>query len=66
MEVGKSQRTAVHAAAFEHHAIMRALRDESPIDFAYHMNRHLDAGLVFLSDAAPTGCKPATGGLHSA
>lgn len=52
MEVGKSQRSAVRAAASEHDAIIRALRDRSAIDFAYHMNRHLDAGLVFLPDSA--------------
>ena len=52
MEVGKSQHPAVRAAASEHEAIVRALRARSGIDFAYHMNRHLDAGLDFLPDSA--------------
>lgn len=53
MEVGKSQRSAVRQASSQHDAIVQALRDRSAIDFAYHMNRHLDAGLVFLPQEAP-------------
>ncbi|WP_207209970.1 FadR/GntR family transcriptional regulator [Tropicimonas sp. IMCC6043] len=53
MEVGKSRRPAVREAEAQHGAIVQALRERSAIDFAYHMNRHLDAGLVFLPQEAP-------------
>lgn len=52
MEIGKSQPSAKRAAGSEHEAIVRALRDRSAIDFAYHMNGHLDAGLDFLPGRA--------------
>lgn len=48
MESGKSNRGALDAAVGEHAAIIGALRDGSRIDFLYHMNRHLDAGLEFI------------------
>ncbi|WP_226783238.1 FadR/GntR family transcriptional regulator [Oceaniglobus trochenteri] len=54
MEVGKVQRSAREGAASEHEDILSALRERSAIDFAYHMNRHLDAGLVFLPDGPTT------------
>lgn len=58
MESGKTQRAALDAAAQEHEAIIAALREGSRIDFLYHMNRHLDAGLEFIS---PPGRRPRTG-----
>ncbi len=48
MEVGKSQRAALHAAAAEHDNILLALQAGDRIGFTYHMDRHLDAGLQFI------------------
>ena len=55
MELGKSQRSALHAAAAEHDNILLALRAGDRIGFTFHMDRHLDAGLQFIpaSGAAP-------------
>lgn len=50
MEAGKSQRSALHAAADEHADILSALRRGDRIAFAYHMDRHLNAGLRFIPD----------------
>jgi GntR family transcriptional regulator, transcriptional repressor for pyruvate dehydrogenase complex len=58
MESGKSQRTARDAAAREHLDIVEALRSGDRIDFLYHMNRHLSAGLQFIPDARKTKREP--------
>ena len=48
MEIGKSQRAALHGVAAEHSEILSALGRRDRIAFAYHMDRHLDAGLQFI------------------
>lgn len=48
METGKAQRKVIDAATEEHAAIIDALRRGEKIDFMYHMNRHLEAGLDFV------------------
>jgi DNA-binding FadR family transcriptional regulator len=51
MLAGKSQRLVLESVAAEHADIVRALRDRDRIGFAYHMDRHLDAGLEFIPAA---------------
>jgi GntR family transcriptional regulator, transcriptional repressor for pyruvate dehydrogenase complex len=53
MQSGKTQRQALEAAAAEHSSIIRALREGNVLDFQYHMNRHLSAGLEFIPNARP-------------
>lgn len=48
MLAGKSQRLVLESVAAEHAEIVKALRDRDRIGFAYHMDRHLDAGLEFI------------------
>ncbi|MDB5525776.1 MAG: FadR family transcriptional regulator [Rhizobium sp.] len=52
MENGKSQRRGIDGAYEEHCDIIGALRKRDRIAFAYHMHRHLDAGLEFISAAS--------------
>jgi GntR family transcriptional repressor for pyruvate dehydrogenase complex len=59
MEAGKTQRKALDGAVEEHAAILEALRSANQIDFLYHMNRHLDAGLEFIPDARAPRHTPA-------
>ncbi|WP_421874147.1 FadR/GntR family transcriptional regulator [Pararhizobium sp.] len=51
MLAGKSQRLVLESIASEHADIVRALRERDRIGFAYHMDRHLDAGLEFIPAA---------------
>jgi DNA-binding FadR family transcriptional regulator len=55
MENGKSVRRGLDGAYQEHRSIIDALRKHDRIAYAYHMHRHLDAGLEFIpavSDAS--------------
>jgi DNA-binding FadR family transcriptional regulator len=58
MELGKTQRVAIHHAADEHRGILDALREGDRLAFAYRMHRHLDAGLQYIP-AAKGGPGPA-------
>ena len=49
MLAGKSQRPTLQAVVAEHRDILDALRDRDRIGFVYHMDRHLSAGLEFIS-----------------
>lgn len=49
MLAGKSQRPTLQAVVAEHRDILHALRDRDRIGFVYHMDRHLSAGLEFIS-----------------
>ena len=51
MLAGKSQRLVLESVAAEHADIVKALRERDRIGFAYHMDRHLDAGLEFIPAA---------------
>lgn len=51
METGKSQRRALDTASAEHADIVTALRAGDRLAYAYHMSRHLDAGLAFIPAA---------------
>ncbi|WFU06198.1 FCD domain-containing protein (plasmid) [Rhizobium sp. CB3171] len=48
MEAGKRSRVAVESAYNEHCDIIVALQQRDRIAYAYHMNRHLHAGLQFI------------------
>lgn len=50
MLAGKSQRLTLEAVVAEHGDILQALRDRDRIAFVYHMDRHLSAGLEFISE----------------
>ncbi|PZM15142.1 FadR/GntR family transcriptional regulator [Rhizobium tubonense] len=52
MMAGKSQRLTLQTVAIEHNDIVQALRARDRIAFAYHMDRHLDAGLKFIPNAS--------------
>ncbi len=49
MLAGKSQRVALKSVVVEHNDILQALRHRNRIAFVYHMDRHLSAGLEFIS-----------------
>nr|WP_210294183.1 FCD domain-containing protein [Rhizobium sp. BK060] len=49
MLAGKSQRPTLQAVVAEHCDILQALSDRDRIAFVYHMDRHLSAGLEFIS-----------------
>ncbi|MBB4170188.1 FCD domain-containing protein [Rhizobium sp. BK068] len=49
MLAGKSQRPTLQAVVAEHCDILQALSDRDRIGFVYHMDRHLSAGLEFIS-----------------
>ena len=49
MLAGKSQRPTLQTVVAEHCDILHALRDRDRIAFVYHMDRHLSAGLEFIS-----------------
>ncbi len=51
MLAGKSQRQVRDGVTAEHADIIQALRNRDRIAFAFHMNRHLDAGLEFIPPA---------------
>jgi len=51
MLAGKSQRQVLEGVAAEHADIVQALREGDRIGFAFHMDRHLDAGLEFIPAA---------------
>lgn len=51
MMAGKSRRSTLESVCREHQAILDALKARDRIGFAYHMDRHLSAGLVFIPDA---------------
>ncbi|MFP5078383.1 FadR/GntR family transcriptional regulator [Rhizobium sp. YIM 134829] len=51
MMAGKSKRSTLESVYREHRAILDALTARDRIGFAYHMDRHLSAGLVFIPDA---------------
>lgn len=53
MLAGKSQRKVLEDVSAEHADIVAALRAQDRIAFAYHMSRHLDAGLQFMPDTSP-------------
>ncbi|WP_083198355.1 FadR/GntR family transcriptional regulator [Pararhizobium polonicum] len=55
MLAGKSQRQVLEGVAAEHADIVEALRQGDRIGFAYHMDRHLDAGLEFIPAADRSG-----------
>lgn len=48
MEAGKASRIAIESAYDEHGDILAALKQRDRIAYAYHMNRHLHAGLQFI------------------
>lgn len=48
MEIGKAYRSGVERAAAEHAEILEALGCRNGLAFAFHMDRHLRAGLVFM------------------
>ncbi len=48
MEAGKRSRAAVDGAYDDHRDIIAALKQRDRIAYAYHMNRHLHAGLQFI------------------
>jgi DNA-binding FadR family transcriptional regulator len=48
MEAGKRSRVAIESAYEEHADIIRAIRERDRLGYAYHMNRHLHAGLRFI------------------
>ncbi|MBW9113720.1 FadR family transcriptional regulator [Rhizobium cauense] len=50
MLAGKSQRLALQTVVVEHKDILQALRCRDRIGFVYHMDRHLSAGLEFISE----------------
>lgn len=52
MEAGKRSREAVDSAYDEHRDIIEALIKRDRIAYAYHMNRHLQAGLQFIAPKA--------------
>lgn len=52
MEAGKRSRQAVDSAYHDHRAIIEALEQRDRIAYAYHMNRHLQAGLQFIEPKA--------------
>lgn len=49
MLAGKSQRLTLETVVIEHRDIIAALRNRDRIAFVYHMDRHLSAGLEFIS-----------------
>ena len=49
MLAGKSQRLTLETVVAEHRDIIAALRNRDRIAFVYHMDRHLSAGLEFIS-----------------
>ena len=49
MEAGKRSRVAVDGAFNEHADIIQAIRQRDRLAYAYHMNRHLHAGLEFIA-----------------
>ncbi|MBB4450827.1 DNA-binding FadR family transcriptional regulator [Agrobacterium tumefaciens] len=51
MMAGKSKRSTLKSVFGEHQAIIDALLSRDRIAFSYHMDRHLNAGLVFISNA---------------
>lgn len=52
MEAGKRSREAIDSAYDEHSDIIEALEQRDRIAYAYHMNRHLQAGLQFIAPKA--------------
>ncbi|MBD9453452.1 FadR family transcriptional regulator [Rhizobium sp. RHZ02] len=50
MLAGKSQRLTLETVVAEHGDILQALRYRDRIAFVYHMDRHLSAGLEFISE----------------
>lgn len=54
MLAGKSQRPVLGGVVAEHADILQALRNGDRIAFAYHMDRHLSAGLEFIGDIRNT------------
>ncbi|NLR98458.1 FadR family transcriptional regulator [Rhizobium sp. P38BS-XIX] len=52
MEAGKRSRAAVDSAYEDHRDIMEALEQRDRIAYAYHMNRHLQAGLQYIAPKA--------------
>lgn len=48
MAMGKNRREGISSAFEEHTAVIDALEQKSRIDFQYHMNRHLEAGISFI------------------
>ncbi|WP_244475258.1 FadR/GntR family transcriptional regulator [Rhizobium sp. Leaf341] len=57
MMAGKTKRSTLDHVFAEHQAIVEALRSHDRIGFAYHMDRHLSAGLVFMPDARIPGSR---------
>ncbi len=57
METGKTLRTGRASTAAEHGAILDALVAGDRIAYAYHVSRHLDAGLEFLPEARIAGAR---------
>jgi GntR family transcriptional regulator, transcriptional repressor for pyruvate dehydrogenase complex len=49
MQLGKKVRVALDGTYQEHEEIIRAVEARDRIAYAYHMNRHLKAGLRFVS-----------------
>ncbi|MCW5706882.1 FadR/GntR family transcriptional regulator [Shinella sp.] len=55
MQSGKTQRQSLNMKSAEQHtAIVQALREGEILDFQYHMNRHLAAGLEFIPPSRPS------------
>ncbi|MDL2408515.1 FCD domain-containing protein [Rhizobium calliandrae] len=55
MEAGKRSRVAVDSSYDEHCDIIAALKKRDRIAYAYHMNRHLHAGLQFIAPSNEPG-----------
>ncbi|MBB3610035.1 FCD domain-containing protein [Rhizobium sp. BK602] len=55
MEAGKASRIAIDSAYDDHGDIIAALRQRDRIAYAYHMNRHLHAGLQFIQTPKEPG-----------
>jgi GntR family transcriptional repressor for pyruvate dehydrogenase complex len=67
MTSGKTQRSALNITSAEQHSsIVAALREGSVLDFQYHMNRHLNAGLEFIPNIRPSARKASASSAQGA
>jgi GntR family transcriptional regulator, transcriptional repressor for pyruvate dehydrogenase complex len=58
MQLGKKVRVAVDGTYLEHEDVIRAIEARDRIAYAYHMNRHLRAGLRFAFTPPPASKAP--------
>ena len=67
MQSGKTQRQSLNMTSAEQHtAIIQALREGEVLDFQYHMNRHLAAGLEFIPNILSSVRGPSASRAQSA